>query len=447
MSYQPVDKSSTLPKNSLRRAVAVCLLASFFYLYEFVLQVSPSVMTNELMRSYNIGAIGLGTLAGFYFFAYTMMQLPAGVLYDRFGPRKLIPFATFLCAMGAIFFSTTKLLILADLGRFMMGFGSAFSFIGTILLISRWFPAKYFAILAGIAQMMSSAGAVFGEAPLAAAIHHFGWRHSMVFLGIIGVILAIAAWIVIRDFPEGARPEKVKNKGTSQVLQGLGQVLRRWQTWHIAIYSFFIWAPIVVFAALWGVPFIAELFHTSVAVASSALSMVWIGIGLGSPLLGWVSEKLGVRCLPLTVSAVIGLVSSTAIVYAPDLSFVTMYFLLFLFGVAAAGQSLSFAVIQDKTDPKYMGTAIGFNNMAVVAGGMLFQPLVGFLLHVFWQGTMLNGTRYYSVLTYKKALWILPVCYLGAMIFSWLFIKETNCRQSYGHQQKHDANEKLEMAV
>jgi len=441
MGNSVIDKAKEDSSTSLWRASAVCLLAAMFYLYEFCLQVSPGVMTNELMRAYGVGAMGLVTISAFYYYAYTPMQLPAGVLYDRFGPRKLIPFATLVCALGALFFSATDSVVMASYGRFMMGFGSAFSFIGTLVLISRWFPSKYFAVLAGIAQLMSSVGAVFGEAPLAAAIDHFGWRHSMVFLAIIGMFLALAVWLVVRDFPDGHAPIRSQKQVSKQSIKGLIHVLRSQQTWYIAVYSFFIWAPIAVFAALWGVPFIAELYNQSTTVASSAISMVWIGIGVGSPLIGWVSEKLELRCPLLVFVAIIGLFSTVMLIYCPDLPFAIMYALLFLLGIAASGQSLSFAVIKDVTAPKHMGTAVGFNNMAVVAGGAFFQPLVGYLLHLFWQGAVINGTRYYSVLTYKKALWILPICYLGATIISWFFIKETQCRQSYNHNAPIDIDE------
>lgn len=441
MGNSVINKSREISATSLWRASAVCLLAAMFYLYEFCLQVSPGVMTNELMRAYNVGAMGLGTISAFYYYAYTPMQLPAGVLYDRFGPRKLIPFATLVCALGALFFSTTDSVVMASYGRFMMGFGSAFSFIGTLVLISRWFPSKYFAVLAGIAQLMSSVGAVFGEAPLAAAIDHFGWRHSMVFLAVVGIFLALAVWLVVRDFPEGHAPISSQKRRSKQSIKGLARVLQSQQTWCIAAYSFCIWAPIAVFAALWGVPFIAELYNRSTTLASSAISMVWIGIGVGSPLLGWLSEKLEIRCPLLGLVAMIGLFSTLTLIYAPDLPFVVMYALLFLLGIAASGQSLSFAVIKDVTDPKHMGTAVGFNNMAVVAGGAFFQPLVGYLLHLFWQGAVINGTRYYSVFTYRKALWILPLCYLGAAIISWYFIKETQCRQSYNHNVPIDEAE------
>lgn len=419
------------PAPPLGKAIIICLLASVFYFYEFTLQVSPSVMTTQLMTSFNVGAVGLGTLSAFYFYAYAPMQLPAGILYDRFGPRTLLPIATLICAVGALFFSATHSSIMASYGRFLMGIGSAFAFIGTIVLISRWFKPQYFAVLAGVAQLMSSFGAMFGEVPLAKSISAFGWRHSMIGLAVVGLVLAVAMRFIIRDYPKGHEVISSGKRRSKQSMKGLSKVLKSKQTWFVAGYAFCSWAPIAVFAALWGVPFIKALYpQVSTAVASSAISMVWLGIAFGSPFAGWLSELLQNRCGLLTVLAIIGIISTMVIVFVP-VAFPVMYVALFGLGLAAGGQTMSFAVLKDVTAPKYVGTAVGFNNMAVVAGGAIFQPLVGYLLHLFWNGGMQSGAPYYTVHAYQMSLWILPLCYIGGVILSWYFIKETNCRPNY----------------
>src|SRR6185312_6891955 len=190
-------------KKSFVLATIICSLAAMFYLYEFILQVSPAVMTKELMHDLSLNAAGLGAMAAFYYYAYTFMQLPAGLLSDRFGPRFLLTIATLICVLGAIFFAFTHNVALASTGRFLMGIGSAFSFIGALLLVSRWFPPQYFALLAGIVQLMSSIGAIAGEMPLAAAVNIWGWRETMGWLAVLGVVLAVLIWAIVRDKPDG----------------------------------------------------------------------------------------------------------------------------------------------------------------------------------------------------------------------------------------------------
>lgn len=412
--------------------VIVCTLAGLFYLYEFVLQVSPSVMTTELMRDLKLNAAGLGTMAAFYYYAYTPMQIPAGLLYDRFGPRVLITIALLICASGAFFFGLTNNVAMASLGRFFMGIGSAFSFIGALVLVAHWFPARYFALLAGIIQLMSSIGAIMGQAPLAKVVENFGWRHTVMSVSVIGVFLSILVWLVVRDRPEGqSMPAKTTiRKGE---LKRLAQVCGKKQTWWLGLYSFTSWAPITAFAALWGVPYLVSLYGISTAQASSACSMIWLGIGVGSPLIGWISDKMGKRCPPLTGASMIGVVALFGILYLP-LPLTMMYVFLFLFGLAATGQSLSFGLVKDLHPNNVVGTAIGFNNMAVVAGGALFQPLVGILLQMHWAGQSVSGAPVYTLSDYRSAMIILPLCYLVGTFISKRFLKETYCQSLHSDE-------------
>lgn len=431
-AYLELNMNTLTRKTSRFLPYVICTLAAMFYLYEFVLQVSPSVMTNQLMHDLGLNAAGFGAMAAFYYYAYTPMQIPAGLLFDRYGPRVMITFAILICALGAFFFGLTNSVFWASAGRFFMGIGSAFSFIGSLVLIARWFPAKHFALLAGLVQLMSSIGAILGEAPLADVINRFGWRHTIMCVALIGVFLAVLVWLLVRDRPAGQVEEvdstHIDGKGE---LKRLKRVCSKSQTWWIALYGFTSWAPITAFAALWGVPFLVAMYGVSTTVASMACSMIWVGIGVGSPLIGWWSDKLGRRCLPLTIASIIGVIALTGAIYLPSIPLSFMYVLLFFFGMAASGQSLSFGLVKDQSHASVMGTAMGFNNMAVVAGGALFQPLVGILLDLSRKGEMLNGVPVYTAIDYRWAFWILPVCYLLGVVISIFFLKETRCQAQY----------------
>lgn len=414
-------------------ACLICLLATVFLLYEFILQVAPSVMTRELMRDLSLSTAGLGAMTAFYYYAYTPMQLPAGLLFDRFGPRRLLTLATLACAIGALCFSVATHTIMASTGRLMMGMGSAFAFIGALVLVARWFPPHYFAVLTGIVQLSASIGAIAGQAPLAAAIQQWGWRETIWGLGLFGLILTALIWLIVRDAPATARVNTSQQTlSFGQELQRLRQVLGHRQTWLISLYSFAVWAPVTAFAALWGIPYLVTAYGLSTPVASGACGMIWLGIGLGSPLLGWWSDRIAQRCLPLTCAALLGLVSTVLIIYWP-LSPFWLYVNLFIMGLGATGQALAFGLVKDNNRPEVTGTAIGFNNMAVVAGGALFQPLVGWLLNGNGLASTLstNHTPIYSLSLYQHAFIALPLCYLIAAITSHFYLRETHCKPAY----------------
>ena len=411
-------------------ATIICILASCFYMYEFILQVSPAVMTNQLISDLGLNAITLGTVAAFYYYSYTPMQLPAGFLFDRFGPRRLLTGAILTCAVGAFLFGSTSSIAIASAGRFMMGMGSAFSFIGTLVLISRWFPSGYFAFLTGLVELMSSVGAIVGEAPLTIAVEHWGWRQTIITLGIAGVILALLVWLIVRDSPEAvSKGHRFQATSKKTILQSFHQVAANSQTWFIALYSFMVWAPITAFAALWGVPFLVVAYGISTKAASTACTMIWLAIGIGCPLLGWWSDKVNLRRMPLKFAASLGVFGLVPVIYMPHLPLLWLYVCLFLFGLAASGQSLAFGVVKDNNHSSVAGTAIGINNMATVAGGALFQPIIGILLHLNWNGVYSNGTPFYSVENYRKAFIVLPFCYLIAFLIGKFLIREPHCPQ------------------
>ncbi|WP_367605628.1 MFS transporter [Legionella sp. W05-934-2] len=410
---------------SLFKSYVIFILAASFYLYEFVLQVAPSVMAEPMMQTFKVTAEGFGIVSAFYFYAYAPMQLPAGLLYDRYGPRRLMTIALLVCAFGSIFFASTNSLITAAVGRFLIGLGSAFSFIGVLVLISRWFPPHYFAVLAGIAQLMSSLGAMFGEMPLAALIDLVNWRNASFILGGIGIALALLMVIVIRDYPVPPKRSPQKRSFLGEIRR-LKEVCRHSYTWFISAYAFTIWTPIAVFAVLWGVPFLQEKYQVSVLVASGMCSMIWLGIGIGSPLLGWLSDHIYSRKISLAISSLLGFIATVVILYVPNVSPAMAYLVLFVMGLGSGGQTVSFAVVKDNNPPHLVGTASGFNNLSVLLGGAIFQPLVGIFLHRSGNWVMINHSVSYPLTSYQWSLSVMPLCYLASLIIAVFLLKESH---------------------
>ncbi len=407
-------------------AITIYVIATLFLIYEMALQVSPSVMTKYLMLDFNIGAGKLGLMAGFYFYSYTLMQIPAGLLVDRFGPRRLITISAIVCSCGALFFGTTETFAMASLGRFFMGFGSAFAFICVLVVASRWFQKKSFALLVGIAQFLASMGALSGELPLSYAINALGWRHMMMVLAAVGSGIAVIALIFVRDYPTKVAPAHHEDSHL-RLLHKLKEILTHKQTYAIGAYAFCSWAPVAAFAALWGVPFIMVRYQISNTHAALAIAMVWLGSAISAPFLGWISDRLGRRCLPLQLAAIIGVFCSIIAIYLP-IPFWLSCVILFGLGIAGSGQIVTFALVRETNRPSMTGTAIGFNNMAVVAGGAIFQPLIGWILHILWSGQKSAGVPIYSVESYRLALLLIPLCFIAGWILSTFFIKETFCK-------------------
>lgn len=418
-----------MTRTQLILASFVCGIASLFYMYEFSLQVAPSVMTSELIKDFSLNAISVGFISSIFYFSYTPVQILGGISYDTFGPRIVMSTAIFICALGALCFGMAHSYNMLLVGRLLMGVGAACSFTGALLLISRWFPKNYFAPVSALLQMMCSIGAILGQIPLAYLIAHYGWQQSILGFASIGFVLAVLLVLVIRNYPRwNSAPPQTEKK---RPLQGLKEVLSNQQSWMLFLYGFFSWAPMVIFAALWGIPYLCEAFDVTTAQASTALANMWIGLAVASPIIGYVSEKIGHRTSLLIFVKAVGLVATLILLFYPQVTFQESYILLFLMGVSCSGQALGFSIVNEINRPQNAGTAMGFTNTALVIGGVLMQPLASYLIKFFWDGQVINQLPYYSISAYHHAMLLLPLTNLAGIIISGFFIKETHCKPNY----------------
>jgi MFS family permease len=416
----------SMSKKEFWHSAVMYLVASLFLIYEMGLQVSPSVMTFDLMRDFKVDARGLAFAVSAYFYSYAFMQIPAGILYDHYGPKTLLTIAALLCAFGTYFFAATETILWAGIGRFLMGTGSAFAFVGVLVIAGRWFDRRYFAFLVGLGQLLAVLGAVSGATPLAYGVDKLGWRGMLHLLVIVGILLAVLGFLVLRDRPEHKHESILKPE--KNLIKHLKQVVCKGQTWALAIYAFSAWGPVIVFAALWGVPYLMLRFQISNLHASLGTGLMLVGGGLLSPFLGSLSEKMQRRKSLLWVGSFLGLICSLIMLTIPELSFNMVLLLLFLMGVGTSVHTLTFAIVQDINKPSVTATGMGFNNMAVVVGGAILQPLVGFILNLGWDGKMEGGVPFYTLANYENALFVIPIIYIIGLVVSLGFIKETNCK-------------------
>ena len=382
--------------------------AAVFFFYAFVLRVSPGVMVGELMAEFQVGGAVFGTLSSLYFYTYAPLQLPVGMLMDRYGPRLMITVATALAALGAVLFAIAPTLEAAYLARLLIGFGSGFSFVGALTVSTQLFPPARFAMMAGLLQGLGILGGIAGQAPLGIAVEHLSWRGAVGLLAVLGVILTVVAWIAIRD--------RAGPSVSGSPMAGLRLVAANRETWLCAVFGLAMTAPMLAFGGLWAVPFIMTTHGLERAGAGSLASLLFLGWGLGAPVNGWISDRLGRRKLPMLVFALVATLAMAAIVGIRGLSLAATGALFFVNGFASCVMILAFAAVREHNPPGTTGAAYGLVNTFVVGSGAIFQPLVGWLLDLGWDGTLAAGARVYAEETYRASLWTLPaVSALGVL--------------------------------
>lgn len=399
-------------------AFLMCILAAIFYCYEYILRIAPSVMRLELMKTYGLSNAGVGILAAWYYWAYVPLQIPVGLVMDRWGPRKILTLACLLCALGTYFFAAAKLLIIAQIGRFMVGFGSAFAYVGVLKITNLWLPRKFFAMMVGLCTALGTIVAGSGAIIMTKCMSFVGWQNTLYIFAILGIILTIVLCSFVRDKSdqEITQSNRAVHEGRSLAAELL-EVIKIKQLLFNGFIGCLTYLPVTVFAEMWAVPFL-KISHFNKDQAALGAFLVFLGFGLGAPFWGIFSDWIHSRKRPLILGASIAGICAWLVLYHRPTNLYLIYSLLFFMGLFASAQVIVFAVGNDICHPRLSATTVSYTNFFVMLGGMFVQPLVGITME-HWH------------IPLAKALMILPLGLSISVILTLLM------QESYASEQEH----------
>ncbi len=436
--------TKSLPKNYSSFVLnvlpwVICGLAAAFYCYEYLLRITPGLMVPELQRAFSINgqyldATMVGHLSAFYYYAYTPMQLPVGLLMDRYGPRWILTMAVFCCAVGTVVFGTTETWWVAAAGRFAIGFGSAFAFVGVLKLASNWLPPNRFAMISGLTTTLGMVGAMQGDIILGDLIHQVGWRETILYSSYIGFFLVPVIWLVVRNSPAQLKSTpptpKELNKETvgsyGQLWQEIRLSMRNRQIWINGIVGGLLWTPTMVFPELWGKVYLQTMHNFTAADSARAVTMILLGIAVGAPLAGFLSDKIKRRKAPMLAGALLSTALLLIFMLCPGLSLLQVKILLFLIGMTTSVEVICFAIGRENCPQNLAGTVVAVTNF-VVSSFAICQVLVAKILDWTWNGQLLDNARVYGQESYQTAMLILPAATFLAFLLIF-FLKETYCK-------------------
>lgn len=427
----------------------ICTLGMLFYCYNYFLRVSPSVMQGDLMQSLHINAYQFGTLAAFYYYAYTPMQIPVGMLYDRFGARIVQFFAVIIVILGVGTFISANTYQMACLGRFFIGLGTAFAYIGVLKLASIWLPPNRFATIAGLTTAFGMISAIISDKILTKFVETVGYKEALETAFVIGIGLSLLILFFMRSKPS-VRLAHQSNQITppmnfKALLNALRSILTNPQMWLIGLIGCLFYLPASVFLDLWGIPYLKSVYHLSAEDAASAVSWVFVGWIISGPSIGALSDKIKRRRAPLLISAIMSALLLSIVFYIPDLSLGLLYVIFFFIGIFCGAHPLCFALGKENSPLQFSGIAVAVTNTLIMLGGLIFQPVVGKLLdnhaiNVVFQ----DGIPQYTPADYTYALSVVPVGLMIA-IFLTFFLKETYCQSRIAIERRSIAKTKLAM--
>jgi len=423
-------ESSHVSSPNLVRSWCVVLAAALFFFYIFIQMNLFNAISDELIKEFHFDTAQIGYLAAFYSYGNVLFLFPAGMLLDRFSVRILLLMAFIVTAIASYVFSTTSDFGVICGARLAIGIAGAFAMLPAVKLASRWFEPRHMALVIGIVVTMAMFGGMIAQTPLALLTQSYGWRGAMQMVTYFGALLILIQFFIVRDEPKGSKKtETTEHVQLEQIgfWHSLGRTLGNMQNWLSGLYISLVNLPLFILGIAWGAPYLTQVHHLTKVEATNATSMLFIGMMLGSPLAGIISDKMGLRKLPMIVGAVLTLAAVLIIMFAPDMpAWVVACQFLFI-GVVMGAQVIGYPVIAESNPHTITATATGFGSILIMSGGMLLQPY-GWLLGLSGNATVVDSITTYSAADFTRANSMMLVGLVIALIAS-LLIKETHCKQ------------------
>ncbi len=390
----------------------IITLCAFFLFFKYVLQVSPSVMTKDLMSEFHVNGAGLGNLAATYFYAYLVTQLFVGPLLDRYSPRYLTAFAILLCAAGAFAFANTHSILAAQLSRALMGAGTAFATVSYMKMSALWFRPNQVAFVDGLLATAAMAGALCGQVPLTLLVENSGWRTSLIYCGLFGLVFAVIFFLVVKD---KKTTSSIKQVNTIK-LADIRALFKDKKNWLLTLYSGLAFTPIAVLGGLWGNPFFEVAHHLTSTQAAYFTSLIFMGLAIGGPLFGYFAGRLGDSIRVMIIGTALALISLLIAIYVTSLPLWLFGALLLTFGLGTGVFMLSFPLGKEINPIGLAATVVALINTGDALFGSFTEPLIGKILDTFWDGAVVDGAHVFSLQNYHMALALLPLYLLMGLL-------------------------------
>ena len=396
----------------------------FYYCFAYLLRVYPGVIYEPLVEDLNLTASQFGFLTSLYYFSYSPMQLPVGVLVDRIGVRRSLLLACSIATIGSGLFAFTWTFLPVAIGRFMVGMGSAFAYVSSLKIATLWLPRKYMATAAGLTTASGMMAAIFTNIYFTESLDKYGFAMTEAIPFYIGLVLLllIALFVVDKAPSDDIEDDHKAAVSFSELLQYLRQIVLNRQVLLIGLVGAFLYIPSSVFLDSWAVPYLMHVKGLTLKESTAAGSVMLSGWIFSSLFTGILSDYMGNRVKPLIWASVISLILSCILLYGPDISYSSLLIVMFFFGMGCGPHPLCFILAKENFPVQVAGTAISFANCLIMLGGFVFQPLLGYILE-FLQTEPVKGLAY-SVDVYQKAMLIMPIALLISIFLVWM-IKDT----------------------
>ena len=383
-----MTRNDPLAKVFRYRWIIFILLASGYILVYFH-RLCPAVLAVDIMRDLGVGGSVTGLLGAAYFYPYALMQLPAGLLSDSWGPRKTITVFFIVAFAGSIVLGLAPTVAWAIFGRTIVGVGVAMLFVPTLKILAEWFRKREFAYMTGLLLATGGVGTLAATTPLVWLSSRVGWRNSFLLVGGMTLVMAILVGIFVRNrpadlgWPSPLEPTPSEASSSIGLAAGVKKVLACGAFWPLAAWFFFDFGIFFSFAGLWGGPYLVHVYGMSREETGRILTMLAVGLVVGAPFVSWLSDRVFRRRKPVLVICAAGVIAVTGLLAfqtdgIPWWGLYGVYFLMTFFGNAAG--VIAFTMNKELFPIGIAGTATGLVNLFPFFGGAVYQPVLGYVL-------------------------------------------------------------------
>ncbi|MFN2363803.1 MAG: MFS transporter [Halarsenatibacteraceae bacterium] len=402
------SKEKSDPKMVKYRRLIWFILA-MGYLIGFFHRYTLGIISDILAQEMDLTAVHLGAMTSMYFYAYGFLQAPVGILSDKFGVRIVTTVGLISMGSGSIFFAFSDGMFMASTGRLLIGIGAATFFVSILKMVAVWFPPEAFTKFTGWTALMGNIGALLATTPFSILIGYLSWRQSHVLFGIITYLLAVLAWILVREKPEDKGFEPVnevedEERSFLEIIKGMGTLIKSWQFWSYFIIIFTILGGMMSLSGLWLVPYLSHIHDLSRNMAANFALLITSGSILSALLLGYVEKRLGskIKMLKLTSGVTAVFWIYFVVIQRGFVPLWQLAVLLFLFGTVTLFVMVTFGNVK-RLFPELKGSAMGLINLAPFLGTIVFNFLIGWRLDATWAGKVIDGSRIYTIEGYQQS--------------------------------------------
>jgi sugar phosphate permease len=405
-----------LDKQANRFRWVVFATVLFTYLLMSSQRTAPGLITDQIMLDFNVTATTIGLLTSIQFFVYTGLQIPMGIMADRFGPNFFLIVGAILTGVGTILYSLGTHEFILFFARILTGIGDATIWVNMVLILSHWFNAREFTRLIGVAAMTGSLGFLVATVPFALWIELLGWRAAFFSLGLILTLCGILLYFILIKVPK--RTLFIKREINSEkTLAIIRRIFSKRQAWALFLCHFGLVGTYVGFISSWGVPYGMNVYAMTRSDASQLMMIGLIGALIGAPLAGWISSRLGVIKKPYILVHVISTLTWSIFLFVngkPPTSMLIILF--FIIGLAYGANALTFAAVRQSFPIQESGIVSGFANTGGFLSAVLLPSIFGKILDHFQVVSTVSTGYFYGFIT--------PVIFAIFGLIGVLLIKE-----------------------